>query len=152
MPRPRKERLVNRPPVWKAFRAVGRRGRGGSVISLSLDEYEAVRLADYEGLEHADAATEMEISRPTFTRLIEDARKKTAALLVEGRDLVIDGGSIHFKGNVYRCIDCYAVINSEIDSVVEECTNCGSKNLFNVAEGFGHGRCCRGHGKGKRGF
>jgi uncharacterized protein len=145
MPRPRKDRMVMRPPLWTAFKVAGKRSREGIPVAMSLDEFEAIRLADYEGLEHAEAAAVMAISRPTFTRLIESARKKTALLFIEGKEIRIEGGSVHFKGNIYRCLDCGKLTDADFEKEIENCPECGSERLTNIAESFGHGRCCKGH-------
>jgi hypothetical protein len=60
-------------------------------IVLNVDEFEAVRLIDYEGLTQEEAARRMEVSRGTVWRCIDSARKKIASMLVEGRELVIEG-------------------------------------------------------------
>jgi len=59
-------------------------------VGLSLDELEAIRLADYEGLYHEQAAEKMKISRPTFGRILGEARLKLAETLVEGKALRIE--------------------------------------------------------------
>ena len=146
MPRPKKERLVNTPPLFNSFKPTGVKKSGLKTITLSLDEYEAVRLADYEGLDHIDAAGRMNISRSTFTRLIEKARKKTASFLIDGSELIIDGGNIHFRGNIIRCGDCSDVFRIDFEKDMVQCPSCGSDNLIDIAGGYGHGRCCRGHG------
>jgi len=150
MPRPEKQRMVHSPPLFNSFKPTGI-GRNRLVpIILSLDEYEAIRLADYQGLDHAEAAEMMEISRSTFTRLIEKARKKLSKFLVEGAELSIDGGNIHFRGNIFRCMDCEHMFNTDFNGTFTECPSCGSKRLIDVAGGYGHGRCCNGnhHGQG----
>lgn len=113
------------------------------MTSLSLDEYEALRLADYLHMEQEEAATEMEISRPTFTRLLERARSRIAAFIVEGKALSIEGGAVHFRFNIVKCLDCERMFHTNIASTAERCPNCGSTNLLDMAGGFGHGRCCR---------
>jgi predicted Zn-ribbon and HTH transcriptional regulator len=101
------------------------------------------------GMDHAEASDEMEISRSTFTRLIEQARKKTAQFLVEGKELFIEGGNVHFRGNIIRCQDCGHMFNIKINALVSKCPECESGNLINLAGGFGHGRCCvRHHNRG----
>ncbi len=143
MPRPKKDRIVHQPPLYNRFKPVGiRRGILDEII-LSLDEYEAIRLADFVGLDHEQAAEEMEISRSTFTRLIDKARKKIAAMLVEGKELIIEGGNIHFRGNVLRCQQCGHMFNIDIRSKIDICPSCGSDQLLDLAGGFGHGNCCR---------
>ncbi len=59
-------------------------------VTLNADELEAIRLADHEGLYHEEAATKMRISRATFGRILEDARKKVAEALVQGKALKMD--------------------------------------------------------------
>jgi uncharacterized protein len=59
-------------------------------VYLSLDELEALRLADYEGLYHEEAAEKMTISRQTFGRILGGARRKLAEALVEGKALRIE--------------------------------------------------------------
>ncbi len=59
-------------------------------IALTLDELEAIRLADYEGRYHEDAAQEMKVSRATFGRIVNDARRKIAEALTKGKALRIE--------------------------------------------------------------
>ena len=61
---------------------------------MALDEFEAIRLADSNGLNQEDAAREMEVSRPTFGRILESAHRKVATALTEGRALRIEGGTV----------------------------------------------------------
>lgn len=142
MPRPQKERIVNQPPLYSSFKPTGVRKSGLQQLTLTLDEYEAVRLADYLEMEHEEAAGEMEISRSTFTRLLERARKKVSAFLIEGKELCIEGGRIHFRGNIIRCLSCGHVFNTGFDREVTLCPACGSGDLLDMAGGYGHGRCC----------
>jgi len=76
-------------------------------VTLSVDELEALRLADLEGLYQDDAAARMGISRPTFARIVETSRRKVAEALVEGRALRIAGGPVSFAGERrFRCAAC----------------------------------------------
>ena len=143
MPRPRKDRIVAQPPLFRSFKPAGQQRRQLEQIILSLDEYEAIRLADHEGLDHSKAAVEMEISRSTFTRLLEKARHKIAEFLIEGKELSIAGGSIHFKDNRKRCLHCGEIFLSDFEAHSAVCPNCGSKQIEDLARSFGHGRCCR---------
>ena len=59
-------------------------------ISITMDELEAVRLADYEGLYHEKAAARMKISRQTFGRILHEAHKKVAECLMKGKALKIE--------------------------------------------------------------
>jgi predicted DNA-binding protein (UPF0251 family) len=59
-------------------------------VTIDLDEFEAIRLADFEGLYHEDAAGKMKISRPTFGRILSAARRKIAEGLIQGKALKIE--------------------------------------------------------------
>ncbi len=145
MARTKKERIVERPPLFTGYKPLGIMRGSLQKLPLALDEYEAIRLADYLGMDHAEAANEMEISRSTFTRLIERARAKMARFLIEGKELFIEGGNIHFRGNIIRCQSCGYMFNIQIGKQVKECPECHSHSLMNLAGGFGHGRCCVNH-------
>ena len=150
MSRPKKDRTVHRPPLYTDFKPVGIQRNRLEDLSLELDEFEAIRLADYLEMEHSEAAQEMEISRSTFTRLIDKARSKIAKFLIEGKHLQIGGGNIHFRGNLIRCHDCGHMFNITFETDINKCPSCGSGNLIDLAGGFGHGNCCRGHGRPDR--
>jgi predicted DNA-binding protein (UPF0251 family) len=150
MPRPKNNRIVHEPPIFTDFKPVGLKGIDLKQIQLSLDEFEAFRLADHMGLSHEEAAEEMEISRPTFSRLIEKARTKIASFIIEGKMLNIDGGNIHFRNNIIKCQSCGHMFRTKFNDTVTECPACHSKNLLNLAGGFGHGKCCS-HRNQKRG-
>ena len=142
MSRPKSNRIVLEPPLFSDFKPIGVRGQDLEQILLTLDEFEAFRLADNMGLSHATAADEMEISRSTFTRLIEKARQKIAEFIIHGKLLSIEGGSIHFRNNIIRCQSCGHMFKINISNTITECPACHSKNLINLAGGFGHGKCC----------
>jgi predicted DNA-binding protein (UPF0251 family) len=147
MPRPKKNKMVSSPPLYSGFKPVRVRRDMLQELNLEIDEYEAIRLSDYEGLDHAEAAAEMEISRSTFSRLIESARNKVAVFLVEGRLLQVEGGKIHFRDNVLKCYGCGHIFNIDMGKKIEKCPECGSSELHNLAGSFGHGRCCTENGK-----
>lgn len=142
MPRSKKRKMVSSPPLYRSFKPTGVRRGTLKCIMLEIGEYEAIKLADYEGLDHSRAAAEMEISRPTFSRLIERARGKIARFIIDGMEMMIEGGNIHFRDNVIKCRDCGHMYNISIHSHLKNCPQCGSSELFNYAGSFGHGRCC----------
>jgi len=142
MPRPKNDRIVHEPPIFTEFKLVGVKGRSLEQVSLSIDEFEAIRLADYKGLTHEEASEEMEISRSTFSRLIERARQKVARFIIQGKFLIIEGGNIHFRNNLINCKDCGHMFKTTIGISLIECPECKSTNLLNLAGGFGHGNCC----------
>jgi uncharacterized protein len=95
MPRPLKERRVSRTLGGCVFRPAGKPVRSLQHVTLRCDEAESVRLADLEGLYQADAAGRMGVSRQTFGRIIESARRKIADAIINGKCLRIDG----WRGN-----------------------------------------------------
>ena len=143
MSRPPDHRIVYEPPLFTQFKPVGVKGQDLEQIRLTLDEFEAFRLADFLGMMHAEAADEMGISRSTFSRLIEKTRNKMADFIIQGKQLVIEGGNIHFRNNILRCRSCGHMFRINISSTIAECPACHSKDLVNLAGGFGHGRCCQ---------
>jgi predicted DNA-binding protein (UPF0251 family) len=142
--------MVLEPPLFSAFKPLGITGKDLEQIQLALDEFEAFRLADYNGLSHAEAADEMGISRSTFSRLIEKARKKIADFIIQGKLLTIEGGSVHFRNNIIRCQSCGHMFKINISNTISECPTCHSKHLNNLAGGFGHGKCCQYKHQNKR--
>ena len=83
-------------PPANAFKPCGSFAPQGEPISLSLDEYESIRLLDYKGLQQTEAAEAMRISRPTLTRIYAEARRKIASAIVEGRPLDLSAGNLDF--------------------------------------------------------
>jgi predicted DNA-binding protein (UPF0251 family) len=142
MARPQYNRIVHEPPLFSDFKPIGVRGQDLKQIVLTLDEFEAFRLADQQGLTHAMAADEMEISRSTFSRLIEKARKKIADFIIHGRMLTIEGGSVHFRVNIIQCQECKHLFKMNFEQEITECPACHSTKIINLAGNFGHGRCC----------
>jgi len=142
MPRPKNNRMVKEPPLFSEFKPTGIAGKNLNQRVLNLDEFEAIRLADYLSMSHEEAAAEMNISRSTFTRLIDGARHKISNFLIKGELLTIDGGKIHFKSNIINCIDCGHMFKMAIEKPVSNCPSCSSSKLENLAGGFGHGNCC----------
>ena len=90
MSRPKKCRCINCTPNTSYFKPKGIPVHELEEVTLSLDELEAIRLADYEGCYHEDAATRMKVSRATFGRILNQARKKVAETIVDGKALRIE--------------------------------------------------------------
>jgi predicted DNA-binding protein (UPF0251 family) len=98
MPRPCCMRHVTCRPGANFFKPSGISMRALEVVILTLDELEALRLADLDGLYQEPAAEQMKISRPTFARIVEQARRKTADALIHGKALRLEGGTVTIKG------------------------------------------------------
>jgi Predicted DNA-binding proteins len=69
-----------------------------TVVPLKDEEWEAILLTDYNGLDHEAAAANMGISRPTFSRVLASARRAVAKALAEGSALQIGGGNFELRG------------------------------------------------------
>lgn len=107
MPRPKCCRQIFAMPEKIRFQPEGVKASIFVEVLLNLDEYEAIRLADLEGLYQAQAAARMNVSRQTFGRIIEVAHRKVADVLVNGKVLRIDGGSVSTSAEkAVRCSSC----------------------------------------------
>lgn len=163
MPRPRCCRWVRATPPAKVFKPAGRPLSEQEPLELTLDEFEALRLADYSGMYHEEAAALMQISRPTFTRLVTAARQKVAAMLVEGKPLIVQGGEIKMvdqrEQRTFVCSACGHKWQLPFGTGrPEECPACHSKDIHrDPAEcgehghRHGHGGECAGRGGQKSG-
>jgi len=94
MSRPCCPRRIEKLPGVTYFKPTGVPSRVLEEVTMTLDELEALRLADLEGLYHEEAAARMKVSRSTFGRIIESARKKVADALANGRALRLGGGPV----------------------------------------------------------
>lgn len=94
MARPEKLRRVGCEMRGRGFKPLGRRFVELEVETLRLDELEALRLADLEGLYQEAAAERMGVSRPTFSRILDRARLTVAKALVEQRVLIVGEGPV----------------------------------------------------------
>ena len=92
MPRPRKCRKVCCLPVQDVFCPVGQTYEENCAVVLGVDEYEALRLIDYRGMTQEECGSYMQIARTTVQQMYDEARRKVAQALVEGRPLRIVGG------------------------------------------------------------
>ena len=94
MPRPKKCRKVCSMPDCGMFVPAGGEGAASERIEMRIDEYEVVRLIDLKGYTQEQCAAQMDISRTTVTGIYNDARRKLAEMLVNGKVLEITGGDI----------------------------------------------------------
>ena len=97
MARPPKLRWVGINPRFVQFTPQNTYPANPSQILLSVDELEALRLSDLGGLSQEEAAARMNVSRATFGRIVEQARRKVAGALVYGREIRIGGGNVLFR-------------------------------------------------------
>ena len=92
MPRPKKWRKVCCLPQSNRFGPLDRSLNGGNCVTMTVDEYETIRLIDYVGLNQEDCAEQMNVARTTIQGIYNSARKKLAQSLVDGKTLHIEGG------------------------------------------------------------
>ncbi len=97
MPRPQRCRKIGRRPDVTYFKPAGMGLKALEEIVLTIDEYEAVRLKDLNGLDQAESASKMNISQPTFQRLITIARKKISDAIINGKAIKVEGGNIRYE-------------------------------------------------------
>jgi predicted DNA-binding protein (UPF0251 family) len=90
MPRPRKPRLCRRYRADRVYKPQGIPMRDIAIITLSLDEFEALRLCDVENLDQEQAGTEMGVSRGTIQRLIYHAREKLVRAIIDNNAILIN--------------------------------------------------------------
>lgn len=99
--RPKKRRIIKNSPKILRFSPRGRPGRPDE-IELKMEEFEALRLADYLGLKQVEAAKSMRVSQQTFSRILRSARKILSDAFINGKIIKIGGG--------------YYVINNLLDN------------------------------------
>lgn len=125
MPRPKCCRQVGEAPEKICFRPEGIISSYLDEVLLTLDEYESLRLADLEGLYQEQAASRMNVSRQTFGRIVEAARRKVADVLVNGKTLRIEGGPVSIKaGETTQCPRCHntlGLLNSRDGTICPHC-------------------------------
>ncbi|MFW6265971.1 MAG: DUF134 domain-containing protein [Halanaerobiales bacterium] len=137
MARPPKERRVEYIPEVKFFKPAGVPMRNISEINLTIEEIEAIRLKDQEGLTQQESAEKMEISRPTFQRVLTSARGKIAEALIEGKAIRFEGGDYRLAKRRYYCPDCDEYFTRprawgrrrRRRGRIIECPNCGNEDV-----------------------
>lgn len=147
MPRPPKKRTVECLPSCNYFKPPGVPLSELDEVNLSIDELEALRLKDRMGLDHEACAERMQVSRPTFHRILKSAHGKVARALTEGAAIRIEGGSYRLMGR-HHCQECGQVWQDDGTSE-PVCPECESESVVRAARD-GHRYRRRGRGRGKR--
>lgn len=143
MPRPKKGRYVECLPAVAAFRPVDAVASAGSPRSegvdepggkptedevvLTVEEFEAIRLRDMEGLDQDVCAARMQISRQTFQRILASARRKLACMLTRGLALRIAGGEFRLGPGHYRCPQCHREFDINAQGYQHGCPHCSGR-------------------------
>jgi uncharacterized protein len=146
LPRPPIERAVAGVPDIRLFKPAGVPARELEQLRLGVDELEAIRLVDLEGLSHEQAAEAMGVSRQTVGRVLERGRARVAEALVAGKAILIGGGQYRVGARRMRCFACQARWVEESETTAAACPECGSAD---VGACWGGGeRCGEGRGRG----
>lgn len=127
---------MERPPLMSGFKPYGIPLRYSGSTTLLFEEYEAIRLTDYEGKTQEEAAEIMGVSRPTFTRIYEKARQNMAKALVEGTAIHLECQNVIIQDEWYKCLDCHETL---LRTTKEgNCKNCGSSEIEPITNPMKH--------------
>ncbi len=133
MARPQKSRKVCNPPKMQGFKPFGIAFCETEHILMQYDECEAIKLINYDLLSQDAAADLMEVSRPTLTRIYNNALRKIAKAFVEGKSIIIEGGNFEFDKDWYKCKNCFRLIEGLENHVkCYGCTHFGKDELINL--------------------
>ena len=135
MARPTKLRKIENIPAVQFFVPSEHEASEVPENVLKLEELEAIRLKDLEGLEQEECAVRMEVSRPTFQRILISAREKIADSLIHGKTIHIEGGN--FTRNIcpVKCLNCGKKWSESFEKMKAirngdyACPNCGSNHI-----------------------
>jgi len=126
--RPRRRRRVRCRFGTTFFKPAGVPKHNLEEVILSIDEIEAIRLSDYEGLYQADAAEGMGVSRQTLGNTLKSARKKIADALINGKSIKLGGGIVEYHSNLFSCQNCGKQF--ENDAFPIACPSCSCKDVI----------------------
>ncbi|MFA9391811.1 MAG: DUF134 domain-containing protein [Prolixibacteraceae bacterium] len=129
MPRQYRLRKIVAPPRFSGYKPYGCIQHDESPVELLYEEYEALKLADYKFMNHQEAALLMGISRPTFARIYENARRKIALALVETREIITASGNSYSEKKWFNCCSCLARFTIPISASRNECPICKSVSI-----------------------
>jgi predicted DNA-binding protein (UPF0251 family) len=125
-------RKVVAPPRFKGFKPYGHTSDNPVAVELLYEEYEALKLADYDFLDHQAASQLMGVSRATFARIYESARRKMALALVEIREIKTVYGNAWMDKNWFRCKKCQARFSMPKTVDGSKCALCASSDIVPI--------------------
>lgn len=130
MARPTKVRNVQQVPQSSAFIPEGKKRCSVTMTQLKVEELEALRLKDLEGLSQEECAKEMDVSRQTFQNILNSARKKITESLVNGHGIAIGGGNFKTPNCQFVCLECSQEYIPTLKKDLDHCPNCNSENII----------------------
>lgn len=140
-------RKVSSIPLITYFKPAGIRMAELGEVRLLVEEAEAIRLKDLEGMEQEECAQKMNISRSTFSRLLDSARQKIADALLNGKAIRIEGGNFEMAVRRFRCMEGHeweVPFETMISAPPEVCPRCDTPSIMPL---FPPGMYCGGHGR-----
>ena len=154
MGRPLLWRRVNFIPPITYFKPAGVPLTTLQEVCLSVEEAEAIRLKDFEGLEQEECAQRMSVSRSTFARVLASARQKMADALLNGKAIRIEGGNFEMALSRFRCINGHewnVPFQVMINTPPQFCPTCNTPSIMPLQPpGPRWGRGGRGRRRGGR--
>jgi predicted DNA-binding protein (UPF0251 family) len=126
MARPQKCRKIYSPPKMLGFKPFGLAESSREKVTLRFEEFESFKLINYDMMQQDQASKQMNVSRPTFTRIYNKTLKTIANAFVEGKAINIEGGNYNFEQDWYRCRKCFKLINGIKNHI--PCINCTAYN------------------------
>jgi predicted DNA-binding protein (UPF0251 family) len=137
MVRPQKDRFVKFDPNISYFKPRGIPMQNLEEVRLAVDEGEAIRLADLLGLSHEEAGRRMGVSRATFGRIVQKARKTVADALINGKAINIEGGNykIIMEARIFACRKCDKKWKEpQSTGRPKSCPKCNHNDIHRTAE------------------
>ena len=135
MARPQKDRIVACDPTISYFKPRGVPLRQIEEVRLTIDQMEALRLADLVGLSQEAAGKQMGVSRATFGRIVQRARQVVADALVNGKAILLEGGNYQLMDikREFRCGACDHQWEAPWGSCrPPDCPSCGNQGIERV--------------------
>jgi len=134
MPRRKRMRKVVAPPGFRGYKPYGNRHGRTNHVNLLYEEYEAIKLADYDLMNQLEASKIMGVSRATFARVYESARRKIAKALVETREIRSVFGDASLDHSWFMCDACNTRFNIPDKRTDHCCPLCKTKNIHSIKE------------------
>jgi predicted DNA-binding protein (UPF0251 family) len=133
MSRPRIFRKISKEPEIRCFKPEKENNDSLEPVKISLDEFEAIRLRDYHNIQQIRSAEIMEISQPTFHRILSSARKKISKALIEGNTIIIGGDDYITDKKRYKCNICgFEWLSNEKE--YDNCLECQSEDIIKLED------------------
>lgn len=130
MSRPIKIRNVQSIPETTNLIPEGKKKCSTHFNNLKIEEFEAIRLKDFEDFSQEEAAEKMDVSRQTFQKILNSARKKIAESLIYGHGISIGGGDFKTPNCKFHCNHCSIEYIPTFNSDLNSCPNCLSEDVI----------------------